>query len=136
MFKRFFTVVLCVIMLLFMVACGDSTENSKLNDPVFNTDNIVRITLYGYYGGGKGCEVSSEHMTEIMGWLGSFTISEKAPDLIPPGTNTYYVEIEYSDGTVIKEGLDLIVLDGTSYYIKGDKTPDCFEEIISKSSLK
>ncbi len=153
MFKKFSIVIMCIVMLLSFVACSkddsrqndsepNQTEISSTNDTskeeieaVFNTKNIKRITFYGYYGQGKGSDVPAENMTEITNWLGSFTIGEKAPELLPPGTNAYYVEVEYLGGTKIKKGLDVIAVDGIGYYLKSDKTPDCFMEIMSKTSL-
>ncbi len=109
---------------------------TQSNHTVFNTENITRIILYAYYGQGTGSQVPSENMTEIINWLGSFTVGEKAPEMLEPGTNTYNVEITYSDGTVIKEGLDVIVIDGTPYYTNSSNYPDCFMDIISKTSLQ
>ncbi|MBQ7045471.1 MAG: hypothetical protein IJN65_03150 [Clostridia bacterium] len=145
--KRILIFVLCLSMLFCFAACGKNTDsntqstesinqnsNNISSGAVFNTENIKRITFYGYYGYGKGSEVPSENLSEIINWLGSFKIDKKVDDT-RWGINTHVVEIEYADGTVIKEGLDLVVIDSTSYYIKGDKAPDCFEDIISKSSL-
>ena len=104
---------------------------------VFVTENITGITFYAYYGGGKGSEVPAENMTEIINWLDSFTIKREATDEdVLDGTNTRYVEIEYSDGTIIKEGLDIIIIDGTRYLLEKEKYPDCFMDIISKTSLQ
>jgi len=114
----------------------DSATASKETNSVFKTEDAVRITFYAYNGGGKGSDVSAENMTAITNWLDSFTIGEKAPEILPPGTNTYYVEIEYSDGTIIKNGLDTIKKDGVTYCLKSDKKPECFMEIISKASIK
>ncbi len=100
--------------------------------PVFVTENITRITFYTKNGYSTGSDVPSKYMTEIINWLGSFTIDKKAPDYPPPGTNFYYVEIEYSDGTVIKKGLDIIVIEGTAYSTKSAEQPECFMKIISK----
>ena len=91
---------------------------------VFRTEDIIRITFYAYYGDGTGSDVPTENMSVITAWLGSFTVGEKAPDLLPPGTNTYFVEIEYADGTVVKEGLDVIVIDDTLYLLDNDTYPD------------
>ena len=114
----------------------DNSENiTSPSSAIFNTDNIKRITFYAYYGQGKGSDVTDENMTEIINWLGTFAIDKKADDLIAPGTNTYCVEIEYLDGTIVKEGLDVIIVDGVSYYVKSAPNPDCFWEIISKTSL-
>jgi len=105
-------------------------------DQFFKTEDIVSITFYAYYGGGEGSEVPEENMTEIINWLHSFTIEREATDDdVLDGTNTYYVEIEYSDGTVIKEGLDVVMVDGVRYCLKKAQYPDCFQEIISEASL-
>ena len=149
MIKRLLSFILCVLMLLVLVACGgnntDKNNNSTNNNydtlfdtfpSVFVTENINSITFYAYYGSGKGSKVPSENMAEIKTWLDSFTIVREATDEdVPPGTNTYYVEIEYSDGTIIKEGLDIIIIDGTRYLLENEPSPDCFMDIISKTSL-
>lgn len=121
----------------------ESTESTNENGAnnqeiaIFNTKNIKRITFYAYYGSGKGSDVPAEHLGEITTWLNSFKIDtdREFPDLVPPGTNTIHVEIEYFDGTVVKEGLDTATVDGITYYIKGDTAPECYEAIISKTSL-
>lgn len=147
--KKLMTVFLCGVMLLCFVACGENnlsntqpTESTGQNDTnskenaIFNTKNIKRITFYAYYGGGKGSNVSSKYMDEIITWLDSFTIDKEVTELIPPpGTNTIKVEIEYLDGTIVKRGLDTTTVDGITYYIKGAPAPECYEEIISKTSL-
>ena len=155
MIKKFLALFLCVIILICFVACREkitsddasSTEKStpaKTYDTLFDaypsvfvTENITKITFFAYYGNGKGSEVSKENMVEIINWLESFTIDREATDEdVPPGTNTHHVEIEYSDGTIIKEGLDIVVIDGTRYLIKKGKAPDCFADIMAKTSLK
>ena len=121
----------------------ESTESTNENGTnnqeiaIFNTKNIKRITFYAYYGSGKGSDVPAEHLGEITTWLNSFKIDtdREFPDLVPPGTNTIHVEIEYLDGTVVKEGLDTATVNGITYYKKGDTAPKCYEEIISKTSL-
>ena len=146
--KKFLTVFLCGIMLLCFAACGKNTnsniqptESTNQNDThnqataIFNTKNIKRITFYAYYGIGNGSDVPVEHLDEIITWLDSFTIDKEVPELIPPGTNTINVEIEYFDGTIVKKGLDTTTVDGITYYIKGDNSPECYEEIISRTSL-
>jgi len=142
MIKKLFSFILCGAMLFCLMACGredtDEIYDTKFDtDPsVFVTENITGITFYAYYGEGKGSKVPKKDMTEIINWLDSFTIDQEAGDEeVPPGTNTYFVEIEYSDGTVIKEGLDRIEIDGTSYILKGEPCPDCFMEIIAKTKL-
>ena len=117
-------------------ATPENTENTIiLPEAIFNTNNIKRISFYFYYGQGNGSDVPDENMTEITEWLGTFSIDKKVDELLPPGTNTNYVEIEYLDGTVVKEGLDVIGVDGILYYVKSAPAPGCFYEIISKTSF-
>ena len=133
--KKFITSFLLVIFVLGMlVSCSDNESE----EPIFNTKNIERITFYAYYGGGKGSDVPAENMSEFITWLGTFTIDKdkKVDDILPPGTNTYFIEIEYLDGTIIKQGLDIIAVDGTAYYLKHAKRPDSFKDIISKTSIE
>ena len=110
----------------------------KKDNTVFDTENIARITFYAYYGQGKGSDVPAENMAEITNWLSTFTVdkNKKLEDIVPPGTNTYRVEIEYIDGTIVKQGLDTISVDGVTYYLKHADAPDCFSEIISKTSIE
>lgn len=110
----------------------------KKDNTVFDTENIARITFYAYYGHGKGSDVPAENMAEITNWLSTFTVdkNKKLEDIVPPGTNTHYVEIEYLDGTVVKQGLDTISVDGVTYYLNHADAPDCFSEIISKTSIE
>ena len=146
--KRFFIVILCGIMLFSFGACGKNTasdkqsterfnenETSNQTSAVFNTENIKRITFYAYYGSGKGSDVPAEYLAEITNWLESFTIDKVVLGWLPPGTNTIYVEIEYLDGSIVKQGMDTTTVIGLTYYIKGDTAPECYEEIISKTSL-
>ena len=144
MTKKLFTLSLCLIMLFCFTACTSTpkdsnstvdTIDSNYQKSVFETENITSISFYGLFGNGKKCKVPDEYMTEITEWLASYTIGEIIPDSnpIPPGTNTYYVEIEYSDGTVVKSGLNMIVLNKTQYFVNRDTPPDCYYEILSQS---
>jgi hypothetical protein len=111
-------------------------ESKDPKKPFFKTEDISRITFYAYYGAGKGITVPTEYLTEITNWLATFIIDETAPDLLPPGTNTYCVEIEYSDGTVVESGLDVTTVDGVAYHLKSHKAPACFMQIISKTDVE
>ena len=108
----------------------ETEEPSEQEESVFDSERIRRVTFYTNYGFGEGCEVPDAHMAEITGWLSTFTIGEKAPDLLLPGTNTYHVEVEYTDGEIVKHGLDVISVDGTTYCLEYGKRPDCFMEIL------
>ena len=104
--------------------------------PVFETDQISRITFYAYSGSGKGSDVPAEDMAEIIDWLDSFRIRKIAFGLLPPGTNTVCVEIEYSDGRIIKCGLDAVEIVGIMFYTNCDQAPECFWEILNETSLR
>lgn len=110
------------------------SENNE--NGVFSTANLTRITFYAYYGGGTGSEVPSENMAEIKAWLTTFTVGEKLIGDVPPGTNTVFVELEYSDGRIIMEGLDTVEIDGVLYYTESGKAPDCYYDILSRTSLQ
>ena len=152
MLKRISIAIMCTAMLLSFVACNKDeihqngittgqTESSQTNETspqsqptgengsVFKTEDIIRITFYAYYGSGKGSDVPAEHLNEIITWLDSFEIDtdKEFPDLLPPGTNTIFVEIEYSDGSITKQGMNTTVVDGVSYYIKGAAPPECYD---------
>ena len=142
MIKKLFSFILCGAMLFCLMACGredtDETYDTLFDTypSVFVTENITSITFYAYYGEGKGSKVPKKDMTEIINWLDSFTIDKEATDEdVPPGTNFYFVEIEYSDGTAIKESLDLVEIDGISYILKQEPYPECFREIIAKTKF-
>ncbi len=152
MIKKILSLLLFVSILFCFAACDEentadktsSTKSSETYDTLFDTypsvfvtENITRITFYAYYGQGTGSDVPAENMAEIINWLDSFSIDRNATDDdVLDGTNTYYVEIEYSDGKVIKEGLDIVFIDDTRYLLKKEPYPDCFMEIISKTDYK
>ncbi len=148
--KKILVAFLCGIMLFCLAACGkgdgsnarstESTSQREINDQsggVFNTESIKRITFYAYHGYGRGSDVPAEHLDEIIAWLASFDIDtdRELPDVIPPGTNTIHAEIEYFDGSIVKQGMDTAVVGGVTYYIRGNAAPQCYDEIISKASL-
>ena len=148
--KKILVAFLCGIMLFCLAACGEGdgsnvqsperTSQNEINDQangVFNTENIKRITFYAHYGAGRGSDVPAKHLDEIIAWLASFDIDtdRECPTVIPPGTNTIHVEIEYADGSIVKQGMDTAVVGGVRHYIIGAPYPECYDEIISKTSL-
>ena len=128
--KKLIALVLALVCVLGLVGC--STNKVDKEKPVFETENIARITFYTLPSGGKGFEVPSEYMAEITTWLGSFTIDEKANKTLAPGSNSVSVEIEYADGTVVKNGLSTTKVDGVTYYMKHDNAPECYFAILEQ----
>ena len=138
--KKFIALFLIIMSVLGMLmSCNGDTQSTETKDintsdaRIFNTENIKRIILH-VFGEEKGSEVPAENISEFTAWLGTFAIDKEAEDILPPGINNYYVEIEYLDGTTVKEGLDVIEVDGTAYYLKHAKYPDSFFDIISETS--
>jgi hypothetical protein len=136
--KKLAAMILILIGVLAVVGCANkesniSQENKNQlihkNTQVFKTENISRITFYTS-GDGKGFEVPSDNIAEITTWLGSFTIGEKADDVLVPGSNSVSVEIEYADGTIVKNGISTVNIDGVTYYMEHDDAPECYLEII------
>ena len=148
--KRYLLLIICVFSMFCFVSCdGMSTVNSDeyntekveltkdtAETPAFDTDNVSSITFYGYhdYGTGKGSEVPQEYMDEIISWLETFTVGEKAPELMPPGTNSVHIEIVYSHGIMFESGLDTVRLDDGTYCIERNEVPpECYYEIMSRT---
>ena len=104
--------------------------------PVFDTDHVTKITFYAYSGSGIGSDVPPENMAEILQWLDSFRVGRKAPALPPPGTDTICVEIAYSDGTVIRQGLDTVEIGWFLYYTDQPEPPACFQDILARTRLE
>ena len=104
-----------------------TANGAILGAAVFDTENIYRITFYSRYGRGKVRDVPDVDKKAVTRWLKTFTIKEKVSGLLPPGTNTYHVEIEYLDGTIVKQGLDVIEVNGEQYYI--EHTADSYYEL-------
>lgn len=129
--KKMIALFLALVCVVGLIGC--STNKVDKNIQVFNTENITRITFYTLPSSGKGFDVPSEYVDEITTWLGSFTIDEKADDkVLAPGSNSISVEIEYADGTVVKNGLSTTKVDGVTYYMKHDDAPECYFEILEQ----
>jgi hypothetical protein len=101
------------------------------NVPVFQTENITRITFHTHRPPFGEYEVPAEYMGEITAWLDSFEILSKADPIdIPAGANGVAVEVEYTDGTVIYHGLDYPTIDDVTYRVRHDDYPACFDKIL------
>ena len=61
--RKYLALVLALVCVLGLVGC--STNKVDKAKPVFETENIARITFYTLPGGGKGFEVPSEYIEQI-----------------------------------------------------------------------
>ena len=132
--KRFITVILSLVMVFSLIAC--SNTNGDKNVQLFKTENIKRILFYNDTTL-EEVEVPEEYLDEIITWLESFTIDKEVEkDKLEPGSDAYCVQIEYEDGTIVKNGLWIYEMDGKQYYTKGADTPECWQDIFENQSVK
>lgn len=127
--KKLIALVLVLVVVLGLVGCN--AKDTAIGKPVFATDNITSVTFYGSAPSSTVTEVPSEYLAEITEWLGTFVAGKKADDVLPPGADSLFVRIEYSDGTVVENSMTTIVLDGTTYLINYDKEPQCYFELFT-----
>lgn len=85
--------------------------------PAFEINNISKIAFK--FGPLEEVEVPSEDLEEITEWLETFKIGDrvKRREELPPGTNSVSVRIEYSDDTIVENGLSTIKLDKKEYHL-------------------
>ena len=122
-------ILLCVVFLIGGLIIFSMTYAPSV--PVYQTENITRITFHTHRPPFGEHEVPAEYMDEITVWLGSFTILHKADSTdIPAGANGVAVEIEYADGTVIYHGLNYPTIDGVTYRVRHEDYPACYYEIL------
>ena len=111
-------VVACIVVgVCFMT----NPTDSAIGKPVFETENIARVTFYDSSPNSAETEVPNEYLTEITEWLGTFVAGKKANEVLPPGADSLFVRIEYSDGTIIENSMSTTIVDGTTYIINYDK---------------
>ena len=127
--KRLIAFILALVFVLSLVGC--STKDKVIGESVFETKNIASVTFYGSAPNSTETEVPSEYLTEITEWLGTFVIGKKADDVLPPGADSLFVRIEYSDGTIIENSMSTTIVDGTTYLINYDKEPECYFELFA-----
>lgn len=126
--KKLMTLVLALIFVFGLVGCSANKVDKDVS--VFKTENITRITFHTLPSGGQGFEVPNEYLAEITTWLGSFTVDKKADKALAPGSNSISVEIEYADGTSVKNGLSTTKIDGSTFYMKSEPAPECYFKIL------
>ena len=127
--KKIIAAVLALICVLGLVGCN--TKDTAIGKPVFETENITSVTFYGSAPNSSETEVPSEYLAEITEWLGTFVAGKKADDVLPPGADSLFVRIEYSDGTIIENSMSTTIVDGTTYLINYDKEPECYFELFA-----
>lgn len=128
--KKLIALVLALVCVLGLVGCN--AKDTAIGKPVFETENISRVIFYGTAPTSTETEVPSEYLTEITEWLETFVAGKKADDILPPGADSLFVRIEYSDGTVVENSMSTIVIDGTTYIINYDKEPECYFELFAE----
>lgn len=97
--------------------------------PAFKTDNISKIWFK--FGPWEEVEVPSEDIEEITDWLETFKIGNrvKRRETQTAGTNSVSVKIEYSDGTIVENGLSTMKIDKKEYHLIYEKAPACYMKL-------
>ncbi len=95
---------------------------------MFDTEHATAVTFF-ISGTKDGYAVPQEDLAEILEWLGTFTVAEKAEKTLPTGTNRISVRIEYAGGVTISHGLGTTEIEGTHYYMKHKDAPECYTEL-------
>ena len=130
----FWIIVVAVVACIVVAVCFlTNPKDTAIGKPVFETENIAHVTFYGSSPNSAETEVPSEYLAEITEWLGTFVAGKKADDVLPPGTDSLFVRIEYADGSIIENSMSTTIVDGTTYIINYDKEPQCYFELFNAS---
>jgi len=125
--RKWLVFLLTAVCILSVVGCS---ARGIQGQPVFETENISRILVFGQPDEERKIPVKEPYLAEITEWISSFRIGDKVKgDALPPGSNSYSVRIEYTDGTFVENGLSTITIDGVTYEIEKSETPDCWFDL-------
>ncbi len=127
------TVVAVVACIVVVVCFLTNPKDTAIGKPVFETENIVRVTFYGSSPNSAETEVPSEYLAEITQWLGTFVAGKKVDDVLPPDADSLFVRIEYADGSIIENSKSTTIVDGITYIINYDKEPQCYFALFNTS---
>jgi hypothetical protein len=94
--------------------------------PAFKTDNISKI--WSKFGPWEEVEVPSEDIEEITEWLETFKIGNRVRrrETQPAGTNSVSVKIEYSDGTIVENGLSTMKIGKKEFHLIYANVPKAY----------
>lgn len=107
---------------------ASASDLAAFSQAVFNTDGITGITFFSANPDESPAMVPAAYMDEIKAWLDLFRRGEPvdAARGAAPGADSISVQIEYSDGTIMKNSLGTINIDGTQYYLLSPQKPACW----------
>ena len=131
--KKYIAILLSLSCIFAFAACG--SNQIDMTQPVFETDNIMGVTVYSMPGFEEGIPVPDEDMDAVIHWISSFRLDKKAGkegDKLDPGTGIRSFAIEYLDGTIVESDANTITIDGTIYYMKSESRPVCIEELFAE----
>ena len=131
--KKYIAILLSLSCIFAFAACG--SNQIDMTQPVFETDNIMGVTVYSMPDFEEGIPVPDEDMDAVIHWISSFRLDKKAGkegDKLDPGTGIRSFAIEYLDGTIVESDAITITIDDTIYYMKSESRPVCIEELFAE----
>lgn len=128
--KKLTALIVSFIMLIGITACSSGKDK-----PIFETENIAGVTFISTVPNDKETEVPVEYLDEITEWLGTFKAGKKAGDVLPPGADSLFVRIEYSDGTIVENSMSTVVIKDTNYIVNYDKEPSCYFDLFTNKVI-
>lgn len=124
-----YTLIAVVLIAALAVGCTfTGAKRSLTGEPVFTRlDEVSSITLGALPNDMR--MVDEEHFDEMLEWISAFTLGEKQMGDAAPGSNSYSITLAYSGDESESSGLDIVVRDGTAYYVERPDFPDGWYEI-------
>ncbi len=109
------------VLMLYGVGCGKRLEDYT----VFDTENVKSVTLF-VSDNDDGVIVSEEKLSEIVEWLGTFSVGEKTGETLIPGIQNDRVQIEYENGDMVEGKMATIVIEDVRYYLEYEEIPQFY----------
>ena len=77
--KKYIAILLSLSCIFAFAACG--SNQIDMTQPVFETDNIMGVTVYSMPDFEEGIPVPDEDMDAVIHWISSFRLDKKAGNL-------------------------------------------------------
>ena len=129
--KRICSVIACVLLLAggaVGIAMG-VRRGPATGQPVPYPDSpITAITFHSIINNTGDCPVPDADLEEIVSWLYAFQVGNRVGKgkTMVPGTGSVEVTLTYADGTSERRSMDIVHLDGVTYYVECPNAPESY----------